>query len=192
MVDHTACRNSWTHHHVVKILDLLMDLHIPDHIKMMITYVEQRVTWKAGSRRRKIASQTQGRAEGRITQGLGLAGRDNVLHRCRLLGMDGVHKWKKYQKLVAYRLQDGKEKVLHQSKVAGVMEKYGEKARNARLLCKHKAGRKAALCRLADCRDKIPQRCRLLGMDEVHKWKKDRKLAAYRLQDGREEVLHQC
>ena len=39
------------------------------------------------------------------------------------------------QFVVVYRLQDGRQKVLHERKVAGVMEKDGEEARNARLLC---------------------------------------------------------
>ena len=50
--------------------------------------------------------------------------------------------------VVAYRLQDGRQKVLHEGKVAGVMEKRGEEAHNARLLRKDKAGRKVALRRL--------------------------------------------
>ena len=49
------------------------------------------------------------------------------------------------------------------------MQKGSEEAHNASFLCKHEVGQKLVLRRLWDRRDKVLHRCRLLGMDRVHK-----------------------
>ena len=49
------------------------------------------------------------------------------------------------------------------------MQKGEEEAQNVRLLHKHKVGQKLTVCRLLDGRDKVLHRCRLLGIDGVHK-----------------------